>query len=81
MFDNAQRSDDPRALTDLGEVLSRQPEHFVRAREVLEDLAGRDLITSAEGWAALAGLRSPEGRDEALRRCEAMTSDSTTCRV
>jgi hypothetical protein len=81
LFEIAQRTDDPRALTDLGEVLSRQPEHFVRARDVLEDLAGRDLITSAEGWAALAGLRSPIGRDHALRRCEAMANDASICRA
>lgn len=71
----ADQTNDPRALTDLGELLSRQPEHFARALALLEDLARRDLITSAEGWAALASLRSPGGREEALKRCVLMTAE------
>jgi hypothetical protein len=64
---------DPRVMTDLGEVLSKQPAEFARALVTLEDLARRDLITSAEGWAALAALRSPARREAALKRCVQMS--------
>ncbi len=66
---------DPRALTDLGEALSKRSETLATAREVLADLAQRDLITSAEGWAALARLSSPKGADAAMERCRQMALD------
>ena len=67
--------EDPRALTDLGEALSKRSETLAMAREVLADLAQRDLITSAEGWAALARLSSPEGATTAMERCRRMALD------
>lgn len=67
--------DDPRALTDLGEALSKRTETLDTARDVLADLAKRDLMTSAEGWAALARLSSPEGAEAAMERCRRMALD------
>lgn len=76
-----QTGGDPRVLTDLGELLSRQPAHFERALVLLEDLARRDLITSAEGWAALASLRPPDKRAEATERCVLMATSPEICGV
>jgi hypothetical protein len=68
--------DDPRTLTDLAEALGKDPDRAAVARDLLEDLARRDLITSAEGWATLARLRtSPQARDEATTRCQRMAID------
>ena len=64
---------DPRALTDLGEVLSYHPRYQKRAKQILEDLAKRDLITSAHGYKALSDLR--QGDAQALERCRLMTRD------
>ena len=48
-------NEDPRTLTDLGEAYYRQSD-FISAHRVLKPLAERDLITTAEGWAALGDM-------------------------
>jgi hypothetical protein len=69
------RTKDPYAWTRFAEVLgfSRDPQDQAKAREILEDLAQRDLVADAEGYLALARLRAragdDAGRDAALARC------------
>jgi hypothetical protein len=69
--------------TDLAEVLAKLPEHKKEAQERLERLAARDLIASAEGYAALATLRSEAGDSQgekvALVRCRAMAKSKDMC--
>jgi hypothetical protein len=67
--------------TDLGEALAGiRPDE---AGEILEDLAGRDVVTTPYGYAALARLRAAagdaKGRDEALARCRPMTKVPAIC--
>lgn len=80
---SATKPDDPSLETDLGEALARVDAHREEARALLEGLARRDLISSAEGYAALALLRSlggdTEGQKLALKRCEAMAGDHGAC--
>lgn len=65
----------PCALTDLAEGLAAVGSDAAtsEARDMLESLAVRDLITSAHGWQALWLLRQAAGDDTAtvaaLRRC------------
>ncbi|MCA9668305.1 MAG: hypothetical protein KC503_22085 [Myxococcales bacterium] len=60
----------------LGEALAASPKSHARARKILEKLAKRDLIVSAEGYAALARLRSAAGDSSgaraAITRCQRM---------
>lgn len=67
----------PALRTDLGEALSKLPETRGEALTTLEALDKKDLITTAQGYAALAELRlaagDQVGHDAALRRAEAMT--------
>ena len=80
---SAAKADDVVLKTELGEALSRMPEHRDEARQLLEDLAKRDLIASPEGYAALASLRSQsgdaDGQKLALKRCEAMAKSQDAC--
>jgi hypothetical protein len=75
--------EDPQVLTDLGVALSKLPEREEHARAILEPLAGRDLITTAQGWAALAHLRRDgAGKQAATRRCLLMArSPAATCNL
>ncbi len=82
---NARRLNNPSYQTDLAEALARVPAHRAEAAAMLEDLAGRDLLTSAEGYAALARIRAESGdataRDEAVKRCEGMSKTPSLCAV
>jgi hypothetical protein len=77
------KGDDMALKTDLAEAMARMPEHRAEARDMLEDLAKRDLIASPEGYAALASLRNASGDQDgqklALKRCEAMAKSQDAC--
>ena len=77
------QSDDVSLKTDLAEAMARIPEQRGEARNILEELAKRDLIASPEGYAALASLRSQsgdlDGQKLALKRCEAMAKNQDAC--
>lgn len=77
------RNDDPAARTELAEALARVEATRGEARGILEDLAGKDLITSADGYAALAMLRDgagdAAGKQAALERCRSMAKGEAVC--
>ncbi len=55
------KPDEPSLQTDLGEALAKRPEHRAQATKLLRSLEERDLLTSAQGYAALARLRRSSG--------------------
>jgi hypothetical protein len=63
----------PRDASNLAEALALLPEHHAEAKSILEDLAAKDVITSASAYAALARLRAAasdtEGTRTALQQC------------
>jgi hypothetical protein len=77
------RKNDPAMKTDLAEVLARDPKTAVEASTILEELAAKDLVTSARGYRALAALRDARGeatgRDAALQRCRTMAKTPEIC--
>jgi hypothetical protein len=79
----AKRFGNPSYQTDLGEALSKVPEHHAEALKILADLSDRDLLTTAEGYASLARLRAEAGdataHDAAVKRCENMTKTPQIC--
>jgi len=74
---------DPARQTDLAEALART--RPAEARNILEDLAERGIVTTPYGYAALARLRGADGdskgRDQARVRCELMAKTSSICRL
>lgn len=82
---NELKKDDPSVQTELAEVLAKVPEHRKEARTLLESLAQRDLVSSPEGYAALAELRKEagdaKGQKVALDRCAAMAKSAAVCRA
>jgi hypothetical protein len=82
---NAKRANNPSYRTDLGEALSKVPAHHDEALRVLGELSDKDLLTTAEGYAALARLRAEKGdaaaREAAVKRCAAMTKRPQICDV
>ncbi|HLM72377.1 MAG TPA: hypothetical protein VK459_06790 [Polyangiaceae bacterium] len=80
---NEVKKDDPALQTELGEVLARAPGHETEAREILGKLAQKDLISSPEGYAALAMLHAKSGdtagREAAMKKCQAMAKSQSTC--
>ena len=63
----------PRDASNLAEALALLPAHHAEAKAILEDLAAKDVITSASAYAALARLRAAasdtEGAKAALQQC------------
>jgi hypothetical protein len=77
------KGDDPMSQTELAEGLARLDGKKGEARTILESLAKKDLITSPEGYAALAELRGgagdTRGQRLAMQRCRKMAKDSSAC--
>ena len=73
----------PAPLSDLGEALTRLPERHDEARRILEHLAERQLLTSAQAYAALARLRAASGdalsSAEALNACKRLSRHKHAC--
>lgn len=82
---NKARAKAPSLQTDLGEALAKVDKHHAEALKILGGLADKDLITSAQGYAALARLREAAGDKEgtaaALKRCESMAKSPGVCRA
>lgn len=80
---NKARNGDPAARTELAEALARVDGSRAEARQILEELASKDLITSPDGYAALAKLREGAGDDAgrraALERCKSMAHGAAVC--
>ncbi|MBX3184301.1 MAG: hypothetical protein KF915_16860 [Polyangiaceae bacterium] len=79
------QENDPQSRTELAEALARTEGGEKEALGILEELAKADLVTSPEGYAALAHLRQKRGDRAgtklAMERCEAMAKDKSTCAV
>jgi hypothetical protein len=82
---HASKTDDVVAQSELGEALATVDAHRGEAREILEALAKKDLLTSPEAYKALAKLRAEagdkDGRTAALERCRAMAKDAAICKA
>lgn len=77
--------DGPQAQTELAEALARLEGGEAEALKILTRLAEADLVTSPEGYAALAHLQKKRGdragTQLAMARCEAMAKDKASCVV
>lgn len=73
---SAAKKSNPSAETDLGEGLAKLPESQGEAFAILDKLARKDLVTSANGYATLAQLRKAKGddsgHDAAMKKYEAL---------
>lgn len=76
------RDNDPALQTEIAEGLAKLGKTD-EAKTTLEGLAKRDLISTPEGWAALAELRAGDGdnagKQAALKRCTAMAKEPAMC--
>jgi len=77
-----EKKDDPALQTEIAEGLAKLGKKE-QAKTTLEGLAKKDLISSPEGWAALADLRASAGDDAgkqaAMKRCTAMAKEPEMC--
>lgn len=82
---NEKRANSPSFQTDLAEALGKVPRFKAEALTILTQLAKKDLVASAEGYATLARLHDAMGegapRDAAVKRCEGMTKTPKACQV
>jgi hypothetical protein len=82
---NEKRANSPSFQTDLAEALGKVPRFKSESYAILSQLAKKDLVASAEGYATLARLHEAMGegapRDAAVKRCEGMTKTPKTCQV
>lgn len=76
------KKDDPSLQTEIAEGLAKLGKSS-DAKETLETLAKKDLISTPEGWATLAELRGSAGdtagKQAALKRCTAMAKEPEMC--
>jgi hypothetical protein len=79
------KTDDAIAQAELGEAMAKSESHEAAGRELLEKLADKDVLTSAEAYKALAELRADAGNEDgrvaALARCKAMAKDAAVCEM
>ena len=80
---NEKRANSPSFQTDLAEALGKVSRFKSESYAILTQLAKKDLVASAEGYATLARLHEAMGegapRDAAVKRCEGMTKTPKTC--
>lgn len=81
---DAKRPNDPTVQADLGEALSKLPQHQAEALKILQGLAQKDLMGSPHAYAALAKLRTETGdstgAEAAVKRCEEMSKVPGVCK-
>jgi hypothetical protein len=79
----AEAPEDPIRATDLGVALFAFPDQHGEARQILEKLAARDLMTAARGYYALSRLRSAvadqKGAGAALATCRKLDPRGKAC--
>jgi hypothetical protein len=79
------KKDDAAVQSDLAEALAKVEKHRGEAKEILEKLAEKDLVSTPEAYATLAELRSAagdaDGQKVALKRCESMAKNANVCRA
>jgi hypothetical protein len=72
-YQSALSADNLVLKTQLAEALAADPYQSARAREMLSDLAARDVMPTARGYTVLAKLEGARGdasaRDAAIHRC------------
>ena len=82
---NEKRANSPSFQTDLAEALGKVSRYKAESYAILTQLAKKDLVASAEGYATLAKLHEAMGesapRDAAVKRCEGMTKTPQACQV
>ncbi len=75
--------DDPVRRSDLGLALFSFPDRHGEARKLLEELAAKDLLTTARGYHALSRLRSAageaKGAEAALSKCQKLDPSGKAC--
>ncbi len=73
------------AQTDYAEALARQPSTRSAGVALLDDLALRGVVASANAWALVAQARESERRwnerDTALMRCRSMARAASICQT
>lgn len=74
---------DPRLNMQIAEGLLLVPERRAEGRKLLEELARRDVMPDARGYAILADLRAEagdkDGSAEAVKRCQRLGGDDAFC--
>ena len=82
---NEKRANNPSIQTDMAEAMAKVPKYRDEALKILTQLSDKDLLTSAEGYAALARLKAASGdapgKELAVKRCETMSKTPSNCAV
>lgn len=68
---------------ELGEAMAKVDTHRAEGKAMLETLAEKDLLSSAEAFKTLAALRKADGDSSgeaaALQRCQQVAEDAAIC--